>query len=522
MESLRRFLAIVGADLLERGRSRRFWLALALVTAAAWWSFPSVDAGYLVLALNGHYRALYSSAWIGMVVAMLSIWLSLIGFYLVRGTLVRDIETRVWQLLVATPLTRAAYLLAKWCSHMAVLSLIAGAALLVGLLAQWVRGEDAVFDLAELVKPVLLLAMPSLALTATFAVWFDLAPWLRRTAGNVLYFALWVAILAASAAPPARVPGGASVAPVAGHVMPGDPRGILLARRAIQQQVGRQLDEPLQPGFCMRCGLGGRAVRTFHWNAWALDWTDVAGRLFWLGAAVAGVVLAAPWMDRAGARAGSPRSAGASGGGRPLRWLDRLLAPLQGSVLGALVAAELQRNLRQRPWWWWGALAAAMLVGVLAPLAVAALGVLAAWMLLLDLYSRAALHEQESRTGAIVFCAAGGGRRVLLARWLMLAALGCAVNLPALLRLLLVAPASALALLAVCASLASWALALGVLTRNARIFELLVCLFAYLALNGVPALNVAADPLRTALSHLALLAPACALAWWGWTRARRV
>jgi len=517
MESLRRFSALVGADLLERSRSRRFWVLLALMTAATWWSFPPAGADYLVLAVNGRYRGLYSSAWIGMVVAMLSIWLSLLGFYLVRGTLVRDIETRVWQLLVATPLTRGAYLLAKWASHMAVLLLVAAASLLVGLVAQWVRAEDRVVDLPELVKPVLLLAVPSLALTAMFAVWFDMVPWLRRTAGNVLYFALWIAILVVSVGSSGAQEGGAPARVAAGAA---DPRGIHLVQESVRALVAPDLGEPLKPGFCMRCGLGSRTVKTFAWRNWPLGWADIAGRLGWLVAAVAGVVLAAPWMDRAGARVGTPRQAGASGVGRRLRWLDRLLAPLQASALGALVAAEAQRSLRLRPWWWWSAVAAAALVGAMAPTAVAAIGVLAGWMLLLDLYSRAALHEQESRTGAIVFSSVGAGRRVLLARWIMLSALGCLVNLPALLRFLLEAPASALALLAICVSLASWALAFGTLLRNARAFELLACMLAYLALNGAPALNVAVDPLRTALVHLALLAPACALAWWGRTGLR--
>ena len=260
MESLRRFCAIVGADLRERTRARRFWVVLALIAAATWWSFPPTTANYLVLALNGRYRALYSSAWIGMVVAMLSIWLSLIGFYLVRGTLVRDIDTRVWQLLAATPMTRAAYLLAKWCSNMAVLLLVVAASLLVGLAAQWLRAEERAIDLIELLKPTVWIALPSLALTAVFAVWFDMIPWLRRTAGNVLYFVLWVAILAGT------VPLLQDGAHGGGGL--GDPRGMVLFQQAVLEQAAPQLGEPLKSGFCMGCGLGGRTPKTFSWTSW--------------------------------------------------------------------------------------------------------------------------------------------------------------------------------------------------------------------------------------------------------------
>lgn len=516
MDSLRRFGAIVGADLRERTRARGFWLLMALVAAVTWWSFPPTSAKYVVLALNGQYRALYSSAWVGMVVAMLSIWLSLLGFYLVRGTLVRDIETRVWQLLAATPMTRAGYLLAKWCSNMAVLLLIVAASLAVALAAQWVRAEDRAIDLIELLKPTVWIALPSLALTAAFAVWFDMLPLLRRTAGNVLYFVVWIAILAGTVPMLEAGPGGAA----AGSSI-GDPRGMALFQQAVLRQAAPQLAEPLHSGFCMGCGLAGRTPKTFRWTSWQVTWSALAGRAFWLLLALAAVAGAAPFLDRAAAHAGATRTARAQGGGRRLAWLDLLLAPLQRFGAGALIAAETQRNLRQRPLWWWCALLGAAGTGAFAPLPAAAIAVLASWMLLLDLYSKAALHERDSRTGAIVFSAPGAGRSVLLARWTMLAAGGCVATLPALLRFAFAAPMIALAMLAVSLSLATWALALGAVTRNARAFELLACCCAYIALNGAPLLNVAVAPLWTTLSHLAMLPLGAALLWWGWAGLRR-
>ncbi|MEO5624857.1 MAG: hypothetical protein ABIQ70_02470, partial [Dokdonella sp.] len=187
MEALRRFTAIVVADLRERSRSTRFWVVLGLVSLVTWWCFPGIETGRYTVGFNTDQRAAYSSAWVGLVLGLMySTMLSLIGFYLVRGTLVRDFDTRVWQLLVATPMTRAGYLLAKWTSHMAVFALIMLFGLAIGAAAQWVRAEDHAFNLFELLKPVVVLALPSLALTAFFAVLFDLVPWLRRTAGNVL------------------------------------------------------------------------------------------------------------------------------------------------------------------------------------------------------------------------------------------------------------------------------------------------------------------------------------------------
>ena len=203
MTALRIISAIALADLRQRLRVPRTWVVLAALAIASWWSFPPIDADYLTVSIGGAAgaRAHYSSAWIGLVIAAIQgAMLSLAGFYVVRGTVVRDLETGAWQLLVATPMNRAGYLLAKWCSHMAVFALLLSGAVAVGVAAQLVRGEVPGIDLIELLKPVALVALPALGLTATLAVWFDLVPWLRRTAGNVVFFFVWVFLLAGTAA----------------------------------------------------------------------------------------------------------------------------------------------------------------------------------------------------------------------------------------------------------------------------------------------------------------------------------
>src|SRR5690606_25324984 len=122
------------------------------VGIATWWLFPAADAGYVTVGV-GNARGQYTSAWVGMVLGLLySSMLSLFGFYIVRGTLARDFETRVWQLLVATPMTRPGYLLAKWSSHLCVFMLILALGLGVGLAAQLHHGESTRVDLWQLLQ----------------------------------------------------------------------------------------------------------------------------------------------------------------------------------------------------------------------------------------------------------------------------------------------------------------------------------------------------------------------------------
>ncbi len=463
----------------ERVRSTRFWVLFALIAAAAWWCFPPAQAKYMILGLGaGQYRGLYSSTWIGMALSMLCIWLSLLGFYMVRGTLARDIETRVWQLLVATTMRRSTYLLAKWFSNVVVLSLVLAAATLVGVAAQLVRAEDSSLDLLELLKPLILLGLPTLGLTAAFALVFDLVPWLRRTGGNVLYLVVWILMLASTQQ---------SLGSEQGWI--GDPFGVAVFDRAARQELAVDV----QPGLCLACGMKTKRPQLFAWRHWQPSARDAAGRAFWLTLAVGVVALSSRFLDRAAAHAAPAKG---EGGGRNLRWLSSLLRPLHRSGGGTLLAFELQLALRQRQLWWWLALLATWGFQLLGTSHVGMLAALAAWLLSLDVYSRLALREQLTQTGPVVFSAAGARRRVLMARWLTLVVLGLVAGLPALLRFGL--PIAAVAL-----SIATWALALGALTRNPRTFELLMAAGAYLAIDGLPVF--------TPMPHLALLPVAAVL-----------
>lgn len=479
MEAVHRFLAFARADLLERVRSTRFWVLFALIAGAAWWCFPPAEATYMILGLGeGQYRGAYSSTWVGMALSMLCIWLSLLGFYIVRGTLARDIETGVWQLLVATTMRRSTYLLAKWFSHVLMLSLILAAAALVGIAAQLVRGEDRSLDLVELLKPLVLLGLPTLGLTATFALVFDLVPWLRRTAGNVLYLVIWILMLASTQQ---------ALRSEQGWI--GDPFGVAVFDRAARQE----LSVDVKPGFCLACGMKTKRPTLFAWQEWQPAARDVAGRAFWLAVGLGVVVLSAGFLDRAAAHTAPAKG---EGGGRELRWLSILLQPLRRSQGGTLLAFELQLALRQRQLWWWMAMLATWGFQALGSPHVGMLAALSAWLLSLDVYSRLALREQMTRTGPVVFSACGARRRVMIARSLMLVVLGLVAALPALLRFGM--PIAVVAL-----SIASWALALGALTRNPRTFELLMAAGAYLAIDGLPVF--------TPMPHLALLPVAAAL-----------
>ena len=505
---------MLGADLRQRMRTPRFWVVVLALGAAMWWCLPPAQADYLTVSVGDGMRGRYSSAWIGMVVALLySSLLSLAGFYLVRGTVTRDLETRTWQLLVATTMSRGSYLVAKWLSHLAVFALVLALGLLMGLVAQWMRAEDARFDLIELVKPVVLLTLPSLALTAALAVWFDLVPWLRRSAGNALFFVLWLALLGVGVSQAEQAPGAALP-------WPGDPHGLLVAEYDLSR-AWPLVDSHAELGLSIGTqALEGKAPTLLEWNAWSVTPATLRARGFWLLLALGLLLAATPLLDRFAAHAGG-RAAARTSGAR-LRWLEAMLAPLHRTRLGTLVAAELRLVLRPRRLRWWLAM-----VGLWVAQSVAAdkplvMAMVAAWLLSLDVFARLVLREHDTRTGALVFSAPRILWRLLAARTVVAISLAWVLVLPALLRLAVTEPAGAAAALVGATSIALWGLACGAACRNPRPFELVLLLGGYVSIQGAWLLNALVAPGTTLFWHAAMLPVAATLLAVMWPRLRRV
>ena len=503
--------ALFVADLRQRTRSLRFWIVALAVAVAGWWCLPPLEAGYMIVAIGDHHRGFYSSAWIGMVLAMMSLLWGLVGFYLVRGTVQRDFETRVWQLLGTTSMRRGAYLVAKWASHLAVMGGLLCATLAVGLVAQFVRAEDRHVDLWELVKPSLFIALPTLAFSATLAIWFDVIPVLRRTAGNIAFFFVWVALLTAG---PAGIQHDRAVGAAAPIEQPwtSDLPAMRVMQWSIEHQIARGLpDKTRLEGFCVGCGGTTAPLARFTWTTWEVRAAVLWGRMLWLAAAIAGVLLAVPLLDWAAARVAPPTASGHRRPPRSLRWLRALLRPLQGTATGVLVAAEVFVVLRTRPLWWWAAWLPLWGVQLFGPRHAVALAMLGGWVLLLDVFSRSGLRDQEHRTLDLVATAPGGPRRLLLARVATGVGLAWLAAAPGLLHESFAHPATSAAAFVIAASIALWGLASAALTRSSRPFELVFIAAAYVTTQGLPWLDAAARGDAVTLVHLAGIAIAGAI-----------
>src|SRR5579884_2837698 len=232
------------ADYLERARRSSFLIVLGLTVAAGYFYLPANSANTKTLAFTISfggpaiwYRGVYNSAWVGTQVALFAtLWLSLIGFYLVKNTLERDIRTGVGQIIATTPLTKAQYTFGKTLSNFAVLA-----------------------------------TMTLVLVVAAIAVLFETIGWLRGTLGNVVYFFLIGAIITITATE--------NTGPV------GD---LLGSNFTIQQmQMGVKAAVPGYDGnFDYGTRFGTTLFHTFPWQG--MQWTQeiVLSRLLWVGIAL--------------------------------------------------------------------------------------------------------------------------------------------------------------------------------------------------------------------------------------------
>jgi len=499
-------------DFQERTRSIAFLLTLVAAVWSAHVFLPANGSNYATLSIGDH-RGLYNSEWVGALVAMMgNVFLGFAGFYLVKSAIERDRRTKVGEVLAGTSISKPLYTLSKWLSNFLVL---AGMIAVLGFSAaalQLLRGEDMVLKPLALISPLLWVTLPYMAMVAACAVFFEAVPFLRGGFGNVVWFAIWVAMLGSDTL---GMEMGRRTIDVMGmqSLMPGmvDSGIAAFPKESITHHS-------VSMGFSFSDHRSPMIV-TYVWHG--VEWTAamIGARLLWVAVAVGLALAAALPFDRF--EHGSASSMGARPGGRargaaattpangatlavaavPVRRgdPDALLAALatqrvrRGPALATLVIAELKVALKGMPRLWNLATLALIPLGLFVPLGGARVGVAAvAWVWPLMVWS--ALGTREARFGTTPLFASAPRPldRQLIAQWLGSAIMTLALTAPLSLRLLAAGEASAgVTGLAGALVVPALALAAGTLTGSARLFEACyLCLWYGGVLNRVSGIDV--------------------------------
>ena len=511
MSRLRVLYHLMRADYLERVRRHAFVVTLGLTVYFAYLAMPPNHAHYVTLKI-GSYRGVYNSAWVGCQVALMtSAFLSLVGFYLVKNAIDRDLRTGVGQILATTPLSKWEYTLGNWSSNVAVLATMVATMAVCAAGMQLLRGEDRAIDPWALAAPFAFVALPAVAVTAGLSILFEAMPGLRGGLGNVAYFFVWGMALVA---PDIGSHGYHGIGSAVGTstIMPS-------MIRSVSNEFGVAPDSmSINLGFNID-STGAFDLETFRWAGmrWSADL--VSGRIAWalIGACLA---LAAaipidrfdrsraltperarrtPSRARVEGDATVPRGDGADAESaaaletpRTAASVATLAAARRGGTLASMLGAELRLAVHDMPRAWF-LVAAGLAVGCwFAPLAVARGWILPfAWIWPLLLWSACGGRETRCGTAALVFYAPRSLARLLAAQWLAGVVVATGIGAGVGLRLAATGNASAALAWGVGALfIPSLALAAGVWTGGGKLFEVLYLLLWYVGpMQRIPFLD---------------------------------
>lgn len=494
MNQARVIYHLARADFLERVRRYSFLIMLGLAVFLGY----QVAAGNVTMRLD-IYRGEFNSAWVGSMMALLSsFFLGWFGFYLVKGSVARDRETGVGQIMATTPLTRPLYMIGKFASNFSVLLAMNLVLAVAGIGIQFLAGESLQLDLPAMLAPFLFIALPMMALVAAVAVLFESIGFLGGGFGNVVYFFLFVMIFPLmdklSVTNPAFEPLGLgliqqSAGAAAEAAFPEYDGGFVLGDPAVAEGLGIDLDP---------------ASLVFPWNG--VDWTPeiILKRLAFFGMAIGLTLIGSFFFDRfdpsrrrplrrqsAAAALKLPAVSASTALSQPIH-LTPLTAAPHGFVFFRVLVSELKLLLKGQRWWWYAGVIGLFLAGLLNKPEVARQFILPlTWLWPILIWSGMGNREDHNNTQQMVFASAQPLLRQLPAQWLagfivtLLTGSGVAVKL-----LSLGEGVGLLAWFSGALFIPSFALALGVWSNTHKLFEVLYVTLWYLGpMNRVQGLD---------------------------------
>ncbi len=489
MKTARVLWHLLRADFLERLRRYSFLVTLA---ATVWLGYL-VGTGKLGIWVGGT-RGVFNSAWIGTTMAMvINTFLSLAGFYVVKGSVDRDRQTGVGQILATTPISKPLYTLGKAASNFAVLVVMVAVLAAAAVVIQVTTGEDPHLHLGTLLLPFLLLSVPVMALVSAAAVLFETIPFLRRGFGNVVWFFTWTAVMAVG------------IPNEAGKGTFQDAFGLgpmfLNVKAAYRHAFGKEAQ-----GFVLGGVQHSENAARFVWQG--MDWSGglLAGRLVWTLIALAVAFLAALFFDRfdpSRGRSGQRKAAKGANGAAietaqsvPAAVPHARLTPLAAGAMrfrfGAILIAELKLALKGTRWWWWAGALGTFIGTLAAPLsAVKEIALPLAWIWPILIWSPLGTRESRFDTGGLLFSAPRPLLRQLPATWAAGVVLAMLTGSGAAIHFLAKGDFAALgAWLVGALFIPTFALALGVWSGTSKLFEILYLVVWYIGpMNHVPAMD---------------------------------
>jgi hypothetical protein len=475
------------ADFLERVRRYSFLVMLGLVVFLGY----QTAIGNMALEL-GQYRGEFNSAWVGAMMSLIgTFFIGWFGFYMVKGSVSRDRETGVGQIMATTPLTRPLYMLGKWLSNFLVLMAMVTVLALAGLIIQLLQGENRQINLLAFLDPFFFLVMPLMALVAAAAVLFEAIPFLQGGFGNIVYFFAFIMFV------PLFMENNTLK-----NFPAFEPMGLGLLASEMGKAVSA-IHPDYNGDFTLGGGMVGITTTTFTWNG--IHWTSefIFARFSLIALALALTFLAALFFDRFDPSRAKPRRMKyrASDSAAVAAPTSQVLLTLHLSPLNraanrfsflTVLIVELKLLLKGQRWWWYAVTAGVIIACAANPSAITREIILPiAWVWPILIWSAMGSREIHNNVQQLVFSSALPLWRQLPIQWLAGFIVTLIMASGAVLRFAIDSDTIGLiALLSGALFIPSLALASGVWSGTSKLFEILYITAWYLGpLNKVTELD---------------------------------
>lgn len=354
------FKNIIKGNYLQYIRSYSFLITVALSVYIAFSFVPSPEATYSTIRL-GSFTGDYNSAWIGFVTAiMASTFLSLIGFFLINGSIRRDIETRIGHIIGTTRISNSAYIITKLISNFLILFSILIIVCIVSMVLFFLYGNGHSFQPLDFIIPYAIITIPTLFVVSSFSLLLEIILPKKTIVQYGIFLASFFIILFASS------PKNQSITDVFGIQYP-----TTIVSEQIQEVHSGQ-DTKLVIGFIS----GGRNLdKVVTVESISFTQSYILGRLGWIGFAFVLAYLSSFFFHRFNIKEKLATHT------NPQEKFNKRSADFQlgniteipefSSQLSPLIGAEILMLVRKSPKWLWGISFCLMLAMVFVPLTFA-------------------------------------------------------------------------------------------------------------------------------------------------------
>ncbi len=476
---MKAFYKIIVYDYLQRTRSYAFLITLAVALYAAYAFIPAPGAHYTTLRI-GNYLGAQNAAWIGCVTAMMtSVFLSLIGPFLVNSAIKKDADTGVGMITAATSVSNFNYLLTKTLSSFLVLLSITGFVFLMSLALFFFRSGGYAFEPAQFILPYLIVTLPTLFFIAALSVTAEVFLYRYTILMNIGFFFLFCALSSQQTIIPAAL----------------DIFGVKPVTTAMQQAVAGSyhvVNRDVSMGFIFssKKDFNSFVFQGVHWTI-----PVILGRLLWMCFGLLLVFISSKFFHRFDIQQrfkAKKKTKLTTVMSQTVQLRDIRLSELPPVTpsYGILpfIRTELLMLFRKGPRWLWLINIGGMIALAFSPLTVAHQIVLPVlWFLQVGRWSDLGTKEKTHRIHYFTFASYKPLTRLLPAQIIAGITIAIVLASPLLIRYLLSMQfAVVLNIIMGGIFIVLLAVALGILSGGKKLFEILFFLFTYSNINRVP------------------------------------